>query len=155
MPPDTRVTGGSSIRGLFAPAWAACIALSGCGPSAADLASMDYTPVARDFIASFPVQPRETTAMADTVFPTPREVLERYIEAVGGRTRLGALNTRILRGREVDDRPYRGPSQRLHDIPLLSRARFASGSARPWRPATRGHTCVPLITYDSLWSVHQ
>ena len=48
MPPDTRVTGGSPTRGLLAPALAAFLSLGGCGPSAADLASMDYTPVARD-----------------------------------------------------------------------------------------------------------
>jgi hypothetical protein len=77
--------------------------------------------VARDFIASLPVRSGETASMADTVPPTPREVLARYVEAVGGRTRLSALETRILRGREVDDRPYRGPRR---EIPLEAVAAF-------------------------------
>jgi caffeoyl-CoA O-methyltransferase len=41
--------------------------------------------------------------------PTLDKILERYIEALGGREALEKLNTRICRGQFIDDRPYTGP----------------------------------------------
>ncbi len=43
--------------------------------------------------------------------PTLEEILERYIEAVGGREAIELATTRVVRGRLIDDRPYRGPVQ--------------------------------------------
>lgn len=47
-------------------------------------------------------------AMQDTV-PTLEEVLERYIEAVGGREAIERLSTRVMTGRLVTDLPTRQP----------------------------------------------
>jgi len=48
-------------------------------------------------------------ADAPTTLPSPDEILERYVAAVGGRTAIEKLTTRRCTGREIDDRPYRGP----------------------------------------------
>jgi len=42
--------------------------------------------------------------------PTLSLVLARYVDAVGGREAVESLTTRVCTGREVDDRPYRGPA---------------------------------------------
>jgi hypothetical protein len=47
-------------------------------------------------------------AQQDTL-PTLEQVLERYVEALGGRDAIEKLTTRVIRGRFVDDRPYAGP----------------------------------------------
>jgi hypothetical protein len=47
-------------------------------------------------------------AKQDTV-PTLEEVLERYVEAVGGREAIERLTTRVITGREVTDLPSRQP----------------------------------------------
>jgi hypothetical protein len=44
--------------------------------------------------------------------PMLEEVLERYIEAVGGREAIEGLTTRVMRGREVTDLPTRQPPVR-------------------------------------------
>lgn len=54
---------------------------------------------------------------ASDALPTVDQVLERYIEAVGGREVLEKLRTCISVGRQVDDRPYRGP---VEVIPLAA-----------------------------------
>ncbi|NIM49996.1 MAG: hypothetical protein GTN78_22470 [Gemmatimonadales bacterium] len=41
--------------------------------------------------------------------PTVEQIVERYIEAVGGRDAIERLTTRVCTGRFIDDRPYRGP----------------------------------------------
>lgn len=41
--------------------------------------------------------------------PSVEYVLSRYIEALGGREALEAVETRTISGRFIDDRPYRGP----------------------------------------------
>jgi hypothetical protein len=41
--------------------------------------------------------------------PTLGQILQRYVEAVGGREAIAALESRIIVGREIDDRPYQGP----------------------------------------------
>ena len=41
--------------------------------------------------------------------PGPDRILERYVQAVGGRAALERLESRIVTGRQIDDRPYRGP----------------------------------------------
>jgi hypothetical protein len=48
-----------------------------------------------------------TSGGGDT--PDIETIIERYIEAVGGREAITALSTRITTGRVIDDRPYRGP----------------------------------------------
>ena len=42
--------------------------------------------------------------------PTLEQVLDRYVEAVGGREALAELESRHIVGREIDDRPYAGPA---------------------------------------------
>ncbi len=46
---------------------------------------------------------------AEDTPPALEQVLERYIEAAGGRQALEGLESRIVTGRQIDDRPYRGP----------------------------------------------
>jgi hypothetical protein len=41
--------------------------------------------------------------------PTLEQILERYVEALGGREALSKLETRVISGRQIDDRPYQGP----------------------------------------------
>jgi hypothetical protein len=43
--------------------------------------------------------------------PTLDQVLERYIEAIGGQEAIGKLTTRVCKGRYIDDRPYAGPKK--------------------------------------------
>lgn len=40
---------------------------------------------------------------------TLEQILERYIDAMGGREAIARLETRIIIGKQVDDRPYQGP----------------------------------------------
>ena len=43
--------------------------------------------------------------------PTLEQVLERYVEAIGGRDTIAKLTTRVCKGQFIDDRPYAGPKQ--------------------------------------------
>lgn len=43
--------------------------------------------------------------------PNLEEILERYIDAVGGREAISKLTTRTCKGHFIDDRPYAGPKQ--------------------------------------------
>lgn len=43
--------------------------------------------------------------------PTLAQILERYVEAIGGREAAERLTTRVCKGRFIDDRPYAGPKQ--------------------------------------------
>jgi len=53
--------------------------------------------------------PPSTQAEGTTPLPSPEQILERYVAAVGGRAAIERLTTRTCSGREIDDRPYRGP----------------------------------------------
>jgi len=41
--------------------------------------------------------------------PTVDEILDRYVAALGGRENILKLETRVLTGTQIDDRPFRGP----------------------------------------------
>lgn len=41
--------------------------------------------------------------------PTLEQVLERYVKVMGGREAISKLETRTIAGRQIDDRPYKGP----------------------------------------------
>lgn len=43
--------------------------------------------------------------------PTLEQILDRYVEAIGGQEAIGKLTTRVCKGRFIDDRPYAGPKQ--------------------------------------------
>jgi caffeoyl-CoA O-methyltransferase len=43
--------------------------------------------------------------------PTLEQILERYVEAVGGQEVIRKLTTRVCKGRYIDDRPYAGPKK--------------------------------------------
>jgi len=45
--------------------------------------------------------------------PTLEQVLERYVEALGGRGAIEKLTTCVCKGRFIDDRPYAGPKQTI------------------------------------------
>jgi hypothetical protein len=49
-----------------------------------------------------------TSAIAGDL-PTLKQILDRYVEAMGGRENLAKLKTRSITGRQIDDRPYQGP----------------------------------------------
>jgi len=49
-------------------------------------------------------------ALAGDGRTTTRSVLDAYVEALGGREALEALDVRHCEGVFVDDRPYRGPA---------------------------------------------
>ena len=46
-----------------------------------------------------------------TILPDLEQILERYVEAIGGQEAIAKLTTRICKGRFIDDRPYAGPKQ--------------------------------------------
>ena len=46
-------------------------------------------------------------ASADDL-PTLEQILDRYIEALGGRDKIAKLETRAITGKQIDDRPYVG-----------------------------------------------
>jgi hypothetical protein len=50
-----------------------------------------------------------SAATAGEDLPTLEQVLDRYIEAMGGRDTIEKLESRVIVGREIDDRPYKGP----------------------------------------------
>lgn len=62
------------------------------------------------FVAASLARPlaAQETQVSDSL-PTLAVILERYIDAVGGRAAIERLDTRIVVGREIDDRPYTGP----------------------------------------------
>lgn len=70
--------------------------------------SSSFIPIASALFLLTPASAAALDAQHDTL-PTLERVLERYVEAVGGRAALEALRTRVIRGRFVDDRPYAGP----------------------------------------------
>ena len=41
--------------------------------------------------------------------PTLEQILDRYVEALGGREAIAKLETRTITGKQIDDRPYKGP----------------------------------------------
>jgi hypothetical protein len=41
------------------------------------------------------------------------QILERYVEAVGGQDAIEKLTTRVCKGHFIDDRPYAGPKQTI------------------------------------------
>ena len=41
--------------------------------------------------------------------PTVDAILDRYVQALGGRETIEKLDTRTLSGVQIDDRPYQGP----------------------------------------------
>jgi predicted O-methyltransferase YrrM len=43
--------------------------------------------------------------------PTLEQILERYVDAIGGKEAIAKLTTRVCQGRFIDDRPYAGPKQ--------------------------------------------
>ena len=43
--------------------------------------------------------------------PTLEQILERYVEAIGGQEAVEKLTTRVCKGKFIDDRPYAGPKQ--------------------------------------------
>jgi caffeoyl-CoA O-methyltransferase len=43
--------------------------------------------------------------------PTLEQILNRYVETLGGRVAIEKLTSRVCRGRFIDDRPYAGPKQ--------------------------------------------
>ena len=49
-------------------------------------------------------------AAAGKDLPTLDQVLSRYVEVMGGAEAIGKLETRTITGRQIDDRPYRGPA---------------------------------------------
>ncbi|UCE40366.1 MAG: hypothetical protein JSV17_13010 [Candidatus Aminicenantes bacterium] len=42
---------------------------------------------------------------------TLEQILERYVEAIGGKEAVEKLTTRVCKGQFIDDRPYAGPKQ--------------------------------------------
>lgn len=46
---------------------------------------------------------------AEEALPTLDQILERYVDALGGREAIAALESRVISGREIDDRPNQGP----------------------------------------------
>ena len=49
-----------------------------------------------------------TSAIAGDL-PTLEQILDRYVDALGGRENLAKLETRSITGRQIDDRPHQGP----------------------------------------------
>lgn len=52
---------------------------------------------------------RHGSPAADEALPSADTVIARYIDALGGRSAIEKLHTRTCTGREIDERPYRGP----------------------------------------------
>lgn len=69
-----------------------------------------------------------TSSLAATAgegLPSLEQILDRYVEAMGGREAIAALETRFIVGREIDDRPYKGP-------PVESRLKAWADTAGNW-----------------------
>ena len=47
-------------------------------------------------------------AAADEILPNLEQILERYVEAMGGREAIAKLTTRTITGKQIDDRPHMG-----------------------------------------------
>ena len=50
-----------------------------------------------------------STSLVAAEPPTLEQVLERYVEALGGREAIAKLQSRTIIGIQIDDRPYKGP----------------------------------------------
>lgn len=80
--------------------------LSGIAAGAALLAATGLV------LAGFTVVVAPTQALAGEPgdpLPSADWIVERYIEALGGREALESVKTKVFSGRFIDDRPYRGP----------------------------------------------
>jgi hypothetical protein len=69
--------------------------------------------------------------------PGLQQILDRHVQALGGRAAIEKLDGRIVQGRQVDDRPYAGP-------PVTSRLEAVAD--------TRGHWAMRLTTGDEVFS---
>jgi hypothetical protein len=69
--------------------------------------------------------------------PTLQQILDRNVEALGSREAFARLETRTVRGRQVDDRPYAGPA-------VTSRLEAAADSEGRW--------AIHLVTDDEVFS---
>lgn len=63
--------------------------------------------------------------------PTLEQILDRYIEGLGGREAIANLETRTIFGREIDDRPYAGP-------PVESKLEVRADAAGNWTMILEG-----------------
>ena len=50
-------------------------------------------------------------AAAGDNLPSLEQILDRYVEVMGGAEAIGRLESRVIVGRQIDDRPYRGPAE--------------------------------------------
>jgi hypothetical protein len=50
-------------------------------------------------------------AAAEEELPTLEQILERYVEVMGGREAIAKLETRTITGKQIDDRPSMGPPE--------------------------------------------
>ena len=63
----------------------------------------------RPFLVLIPVLILTTAPLASAGdLPTLEQILDRYVEALGGRDNLAKLETRSITGKQIDDRPYAG-----------------------------------------------
>ncbi len=81
------------------------------GPGVGGEAALARTPEApADAAPDDPPAGPDEPATAQDTLPSVQAILAHYVAAVGGREALQGLETRTLAGREIDDRPYRGPA---------------------------------------------
>jgi hypothetical protein len=59
------------------------------------------------FLIPFLILTAAPSAFADDL-PTLEQILDRYVDVLGGRENLAKLATRTITGKQIDDRPYQG-----------------------------------------------
>ncbi|MEN8007863.1 MAG: hypothetical protein ABFS42_12660 [Candidatus Krumholzibacteriota bacterium] len=70
-------------------------------------------------------------AAAGDDLPDLGQILDRYIEVMGGRKAMEKLETRVIVGMEIDDRPYKGP-------PVESKLEVWANAAGDWTMSLHG-----------------